>query len=52
VPVLQARTSQRVAYAEALGAGLSVLDVNAKKAEEEMKQLAKEAITYVSGQHG
>jgi chromosome partitioning protein len=52
VPVLQARTSQRVAYAEALGAGLSVLDVNAAKAEEEVQQLAKEALTYINGQNG
>jgi chromosome partitioning protein len=52
VPVLQARTSQRVAYAEALGAGLSVIDVNATKAEEEVQQLAKEALTYINGQHG
>jgi len=49
VPVLRARTSQRVAYAEALGAGLSVLDINAGKAEYEIQRLAEEALEQLNG---
>lgn len=47
VPVMEARTSQRVAYAEALGAGLSVLDVDAGKAQEEISALTRETAAYL-----
>lgn len=50
VPVLEARTSQRVAYAEALGAGLSVLDVSAEKAQEEVEQLTREVTAHLNSQ--
>ena len=53
VPVMVARTSQRVAYAEALGAGLSVLDVDAGKAAAEIRQLAQETLTQLeTNSHG
>ena len=43
VDVMDARTSHRVAYAEALGAGQSVLDLpDAPKAADEIRELARE----------
>ena len=43
VDVMDARTSHRVAYAEALGAGRSVLDLpDAGKAADEIRALARE----------
>jgi len=48
LPVLEARTAQRVAYAEAIGQGKSVLDLSDKKARDEITSLAKEIITYLS----
>jgi chromosome partitioning protein len=49
VPVLSARTSQRVAYAEALGAGRSVLDINGRKAAAEIEALATEVLRHLGG---
>ena len=46
-PVLEARTSSRVAYAEALGAGLSVLDLDDSKAAEEVEALTDEVLTHL-----
>ena len=48
VAVLEARTSQRVAYAEALGAGVSVLDLNARKAADEVNALADEVLARLN----
>lgn len=47
-PVLDARTSSRVAYAEALGAGLSVLDLDDSKARKEVNALTDEVLTYLN----
>ena len=47
-PVLEARTSSRVAYAEALGAGLSVLDLDDSKAAKEVEALTDEVLTYLN----
>lgn len=47
-PVLEARTSSRVAYAEALGAGLSVLDLDDAKAVQEIEALTDEVLTYLN----
>ena len=47
-PVLEARTSSRVAYAEALGAGLSVLDLDDAKAVQEIETLTDEVLTYLN----
>jgi len=44
VPLLEARTHQRVAYAEAMGLGLSVLDIGADKATREIKKMAREVL--------
>lgn len=46
-PVLEARTSQRVAYAEALGAGLSVLGLSDSKAAQEIEELTDEVLTHL-----
>lgn len=49
VDVMNARTSHRVAYAEALGAGRSVLDLpDAEKAAEEIRQLVTEISTRLN----
>lgn len=42
--VLNSRTAQRVAYTEALGAGLSVLDLDGGKASQEVQNLADETL--------
>lgn len=48
VPVMDARTSQRVAYTEALGAGQSVLQYDAGgKADEEVNALHDEVSTFL-----
>jgi len=47
-PVLDARTSSRVAYAEALGAGLSVFDLNDTKAKQEIEALTDEVINHLN----
>lgn len=47
--VLEARTSQRVAYTEALGAGLSALEVGGKAAQE-VEKLAEETLTLLRGE--
>jgi chromosome partitioning protein len=45
IDVMDARTSHRVAYAEALGAGRSVLDLpDARKAAAEIRELARETL--------
>lgn len=49
VPVLRARTSQRVAYTEAMGEGLSVLDTEpGGKAADEVRSLVQETISLLS----
>jgi len=48
IPVLSARTSQRVAYAEALGVGRSVLDIGASKAAAEVQALTDEVLQHLS----
>lgn len=45
--VMNSRTAQRVAYTEALGAGLSVLDVDGGKAAGEIRDLADETLTLL-----
>jgi chromosome partitioning protein len=45
LPTLDARTNHRVAYAEALSSGTTVLDLpGAKKAEEEIRQIAEQSL--------
>jgi chromosome partitioning protein len=44
VSLLQARTHQRVAYAEAMGRGLSVMDIGAEKASAEIEAMAREVL--------
>lgn len=46
---MDARTSQRVAYTEALGAGLSALEVGGKAARE-VEKLAEETLTLLRGE--
>jgi chromosome partitioning protein len=49
VDVMDARTSHRVAYAEALGAGRSVLDLpDARKAADEVRALARETLNRLT----
>lgn len=48
LPVLQARTAQRVAYAKALGQGKSVLDLSDSKAQREVESIATEIGSYLS----
>ena len=48
LPVLDGRTSQRVAYAEALGVGRSVLDIGASKAAAEVQALTNEVLQHLS----
>ena len=45
VPIMSARLNHRVAYAEALGAGASVLDTTNQKARREIESLATETLT-------
>jgi chromosome partitioning protein len=45
--VMNSRTAQRVAYTEALGAGLSVLDVDGGKAAGEIRDLADETLALL-----
>lgn len=48
IPVLSARTHQRVAYARAIGRGASVLDLGgATKAAAEIRDLADEVLTHL-----
>jgi len=48
IPLLEARTCQRIAYARAMGRGVSVLDVpGADKAADEIRSLADEVLTYL-----
>ncbi len=45
LPTLDARTNHRVAYAEALSSGTTVLDLpGAKKAEEEIRRIAEQSL--------
>lgn len=47
VPMLEGRTSQRVAYTEALNLGLSVLDLNgAEKAANEIRMITDEVLQW------
>jgi chromosome partitioning protein len=49
LPVLDARTSQRIAYSRALGQGKSVLDLpSAEKAAAEIRSLSDEALSHLS----
>lgn len=49
LPVLNARTSQRIAYSRALGQGKSVLDLpSAEKAAAEIRSLSDEALSHLS----
>jgi len=51
LPVLEGRTSQRVAYAEAASQGLSVLDVKeASKAADEVRQITNDVLTILNMQ--
>jgi chromosome partitioning protein len=48
IPVLSARTHQRIAYARAIGRGASVLDLSgATKAAAEIRDLADEVLTHL-----
>jgi chromosome partitioning protein len=48
LPVLEGRTSQRVAYSRALGQGKSVLGLSgAEKAEQEVRAIADEVLTHL-----
>jgi chromosome partitioning protein len=47
VDVLPSRTSSRVAYAEALGAGLSVLDTSSPKAAAEIRALTTDVLSRI-----
>lgn len=48
VPVLEARTHQRIAYPRAMQQGVSVLDLpDAEKAAEEIRSLANELLTHL-----
>ncbi|MCS4038309.1 ParA family partition ATPase [Salinibacter ruber] len=50
-PVLKARTHQRVAYPQALGKGISVIDLDdSSKAAEEIRALAKETLTILESE--
>lgn len=49
LPVLSARTHQRVAYAESMGRGLSVMDLNEEsKASEEVTALTEEVLDVLN----
>lgn len=48
LPVLEARTNQRVAYVRAMRRGVSVLDVGDDKAAAEVESLADEVLTYLN----
>lgn len=49
IPVLEARTCQRIAYVRAMGQGISVLDINgADKAAEEIRALSSEVLSYLN----
>ena len=49
LPVLNARTSQRIAYSRALGQGKSVLDLpSAEKAAAEIRSLSDEALSHLN----
>ena len=47
LPVLEARTRQRVAYPEAMGAGRSVLDGGDEKAAGEIRRLTREVLALL-----
>ena len=50
VPTLNSRTAQRVAYAEALSSGTTVLDMKPKgKAASEIREITKEVIALIDG---
>ena len=49
LPVLEGRTAQRVAYAEAAGTGRSVIDESPNsKAASEMKQITADVLTLLN----
>lgn len=51
VPVLGGRTSQRVAYQEAIGAGLSVMDYDGNgRAAQEVREILREVTVLLNGQ--
>lgn len=47
LPLLEARTYQRVAYAKAISQGVSVLDLSDKKAKEEINTLTNEVLSML-----
>ena len=53
LPTLKASLAQRVAFAEALGAGLTVFDLNPRSAASvEVEALTKEVMEFAHGQDG
>ena len=49
LPVLEGRTSQRIAYSRALGQGKSALELpGAEKAEEEVRAIADEVLSHLN----
>lgn len=47
LPLLEARTYQRIAYAKAISQGVSVLDLNDEKAKEEINSLTNEVLSLL-----
>jgi len=47
LPLLEARTYQRVAYAKAISRGVSVMDLSDKKAKEEINALTNEVLSML-----
>jgi chromosome partitioning protein len=48
LPILEGRTGQRVAYAEALSSGTTVLEMaSSSKAAEEIRQIAHETVAFI-----
>ena len=53
LPILEGRTAQRIAYAEALSLGSTVLDTAPRsKAAEEIKQITRDTLTLIEQAHG
>ena len=44
LPVLKGRTTQRIVYADAVGAGLSVFDLDDEKAKQEIRTITEEVL--------
>ena len=53
LPILDGRTAQRIAYAEALSLGSTVLDTASRsKAAGEIKQITRDTLTLIEQAHG